>query len=70
MPQTSSAIDTATARTRRHLLISMLQVAGIQAFYVTVTIPPRLCRPWMPTPEGDHMITAIDAARRRAETRS
>jgi hypothetical protein len=41
------------------LLISMLQVAGIQAFYVTVDSRRGFVDPEMPTPEGDHMITAI-----------
>ncbi len=41
------------------LLISMLQVAGIQAFYVTVDSRRGYVDPEMPTPDGDHMITAI-----------
>ena len=41
------------------LLISMLQVAGIQGFYVSVDSRRGFVDPEMPTPEGDHMITAI-----------
>jgi hypothetical protein len=41
------------------LLISMLQVAGIQGFYLAVDHRRGFVDPGMPTPEGDHMITAI-----------
>ena len=41
------------------LLISMLQVAGVQAYYVLVDHRRGFVDPEMPTPKGDHMITAI-----------
>lgn len=42
------------------LLISMLQVAGIQAYYVPVDHRRGVVDPDMPSIYGDHMITAIE----------
>jgi hypothetical protein len=42
------------------LLISMLQVAGIKAYYLPVDHRRSFVDPQMPSTEGDHMITAIE----------